>query len=109
MKGANGLLFVLPALLVLLMLIAYPIAHSCLLSVTGRCGESAGLNTFAAVLRPAVTTQAFVNTFWWVVGSIAFQVVLGVATAVLLNQNFRGRAALRSAALIPWVIPGIVA
>ena len=109
MKGANGLLFVLPALLVLLMLIAYPIAYTGLLSVTDGRGQFTGLNNFAAVLRPAVTTQAFVNTFWWVVGSIAFQVVLGVATAVLLNQNFRGRAALRSAALIPWVIPGIVA
>ncbi len=38
-----------------------------------------------------------------------FQVLLGVAAAILLNQNFVGRALVRSITLIPWVIPGIVA
>jgi multiple sugar transport system permease protein len=61
------------------------------------------------VLRPRVTTQALWNTLWWVAGSIFFQVILGVAAAILLNQNFFGRAIVRSIALIPWVIPGIVA
>ena len=61
------------------------------------------------MLKPRVTTQAFVNTIWWVLGSIVFQVVLGVATAILLNQSFFGRAVVRSITLIPWVIPGIVA
>ena len=60
-------------------------------------------------MRPRVTTQALWNTLWWVGGSIVFQVVLGVATAILLNQNFIGRAFVRSIALIPWIIPGIVA
>ena len=55
------------------------------------------------MLRPRVTTQAFFNTIYWVFGSIVFQVILGTATAVLLNQNFYGRALVRSVALIPWV------
>jgi multiple sugar transport system permease protein len=109
MKGATGLLFVLPALIVLLLLVAYPIAYTGILSVTDNQGRLVGLDNFAAVLRPRVTTQAFVNTIWWVLGSIVFQVILGVASAVLLNQNFRGRALLRSITLIPWVVPGIVA
>jgi multiple sugar transport system permease protein len=53
--------------------------------------------------------QALWNTLWWVGGSIVFQVVLGVASAILLNQNFAGRALVRSIALVPWVVPGIVA
>jgi multiple sugar transport system permease protein len=109
MRGQTGLLFALPALIVLFMLIAYPVAYTGLLSVTDSQGNFSGIDNFAAVLRPRVTTQAFVNTIWWVVGSIVFQVILGVATAVLLNQSFFGRAALRSITLIPWVIPGIVA
>ena len=109
MRGATGLLFVLPALIVLLLLVAYPIAYTGILSVTDNQGRLVGLDNFAAVLRPRVTTQAFVNTIWWVLGSIVFQVILGVASAVLLNQNFRGRALLRSITLIPWVVPGIVA
>jgi multiple sugar transport system permease protein len=104
-----GLLFALPALVVLFMLIAYPVAYTGVLSVTNNDGELVGLNNFAAVLKPRVTTQAFLNTIVWVAGSIVFQVILGIATAVLLNQNFRGRGILRAITLIPWVIPGIVA
>jgi multiple sugar transport system permease protein len=80
-----------------------------LLSVTNDQGQFTGLQNFSDVLRPRVTTQALWNTLWWVVGSIVFQVLLGVAAAILLNQNFAGRALVRSIALIPWLIPGIVA
>jgi multiple sugar transport system permease protein len=105
----TGLLFALPALIVLFMLIAYPVAYTGLLSVTDNTGAWVGTSNFAAMLKPKVTTQAFVNTLWWVGGSIVFQVILGTAAAVLLNQNFWGRAAIRSITLIPWVVPGIVA
>jgi multiple sugar transport system permease protein len=44
-----------------------------------------------------------------VLGSIVFQMILGIATAILLNQNFRGRGVLRAVTLIPWVVPSIVA
>ena len=109
MSGRTGLMFALPALIVLLMLIAYPVAYTGLLSVSNNDGEFVGLANFAAVLKPAVTRQAFFNTIYWVLGSIVFQVVFGVATAILLNQSFAGRGLLRSIALIPWVVPSIVA
>jgi multiple sugar transport system permease protein len=109
MNRNTGLLFALPALIVLFMLIAYPVAYTGLLSVTDNKGNWVGLDNFAAVLKPRVTQQAAVNTFYWVFGSIVFQVVFGVATAILLNQNFKLRGLLRSLALLPWVVPGIVA
>ena len=104
-----GFLFALPALAVLFMLIAYPVGYTAVLSVTDRAGNWVGTTNFAAILKPKVTTQALINTFWWVLGSIVFQVILGTATAILLNQEFRGRGALRAVTLIPWVVPGIVA
>lgn len=108
-KQSAGYLFVLPALMVLGMLIAYPIAYTGLLSVTDNAGNFVGLNNFRRILAARATPTAFWNTLWWVFGSIVFQVVLGVLTAVLLNQNFRGRAVVRSVTLVPWVVPGIVA
>lgn len=108
-RSTSGLVFVLPALIVLAMLTAYPIAYTGLLSVTNTRGEFVGARNFAAVLAGRATAQAFQNTLWWVLGSILLQVVLGTAAAVLLNQTFRGRAIVRSVTLIPWVIPGIVA
>ncbi|WP_234895478.1 carbohydrate ABC transporter permease [Sinorhizobium meliloti] len=91
------------------MLIAYPVAYTGLLSVTDNAGNYVGLNNFRRILAARATPTAFWNTLWWVFGSIIFQVVLGVLTAVLLNQNFRGRALVRSVTLVPWVVPGIVA
>lgn len=105
----SGILFVLPALIVLAMLIAYPVAYTGLLSVQDGKGEFVGLKNFADVLRPRVTAQAFRNTLIWVAGSIVFQVGLGVLVAILLNQNFRFRGVVRSLTLLPWVVPGIVA
>jgi multiple sugar transport system permease protein len=108
-RPSTGLLFVLPALLMLAMLIAYPIAYTGLLSVTDGQGAFTGADNFAAVLGARATPQAFWNTLFWVGGSILFQVVFGTAAAVLLNQRFAGRGIVRTITVIPWVIPGIVA
>lgn len=105
----TGLLFALPALLVLAMLVAYPIAYTGVLSVTDQQGNFTGTENFRDVLAARITPRAFHNTLIWVGGSIVFQVVLGTATAILLNQQFRGRGIVRSIAVIPWVVPGIVA
>jgi multiple sugar transport system permease protein len=108
MSGRVGLYFILPAMLVLLVLIAYPVIYTGYLSATDPHGALTGKN-FVNVLRPAVTTQAFFNTIYWVAGSIVFQVILGTLSAILLNQNFWGRSVVRAITLIPWVVPGIVA
>ena len=104
-----GLLFILPAIIVLALLIVYPIAYTGLLSVTDEQGNYVGAANYAAVVGARVTTTAVRNTVYYVGGSIVFQIVLGTLVGILLNQKFRGRAAVRALAVIPWVIPGIVA
>jgi len=108
-RQSTGYWFILPALVVLAMLIAYPVAYTGLLSITDSQSNFVGVKNFATVLRSRTTPQAFWNTLYWVGGSIAFQVLLGTATAILLNQRFPGRSVVRSITLIPWVIPSIVA
>jgi len=108
-RNMTGLVFVLPAIVVLAMLIAYPVAYTGVLSVTDGSGHFVGTTNFARVLGARATPEAFWNTIWFVGGSIIFQVILGTAVAILLNQNFPGRGILRSITLIPWVVPGIVA
>ena len=105
----TGLLFALPALVVLLLLIAYPVVYTGVLSVTDQAGAFTGAENFREVLASRLTPRAFWNTLWWVGGSIVFQVILGTAAAILLNQDFPGRGAVRAIAVIPWVVPGIVA
>jgi multiple sugar transport system permease protein len=109
MRQHHGVLFVLPAIIVLAILVAYPIVYTGILSVTDQTGEYVGLKNYAAMAKARVTTQAVKNTAYYVLGSIVLQIVLGTLTGILLNQEFRGRAFVRSLALIPWVVPGIVA
>jgi multiple sugar transport system permease protein len=107
-RPSTGLLFILPAMIVLAMLIAYPIVYTGYLSAVDSHGSLTSRN-FVNALRPAVTTQAFLNLIYFVGGSIVFQVALGTLSAILLNQNFWGRSVVRAITLIPWVVPGIVA
>ena len=108
-RPSPGLLFALPALIVMVLLIAYPVVYTAILSVTNNHGAFVGTDNFSNVLNARSTPTAFRNTFWWTIGSIVFQVIAGTAVAILLNVNFRGRGFVRSIAIIPWVVPGIVA
>jgi multiple sugar transport system permease protein len=107
-RPSVGLYFILPAMIVLAMLIAYPVVYTGYLSAVDVHGHLTGKN-YLNVLRPAVTRQAFFNLIYYVGGSIVFQVILGTLAAILLNQKFWGRSVVRSITLIPWVVPGIVA
>src|SRR3989338_5494991 len=48
------------------------------------------------------------NTLRFAVLSVSLETVLGLGVALLLNQNFKGRAWVRAAVLVPWAIPTIV-
>jgi trehalose/maltose transport system permease protein len=48
------------------------------------------------------------NTFSFAVVSVIFETLTGLGVALLLNQEFKGRALVRTAVLVPWAIPTIV-
>ncbi|MEF2070052.1 carbohydrate ABC transporter permease [Consotaella aegiceratis] len=104
-----GVAFALPALVVLALLIVYPLIYTIIMSFQTRTGGWAGLANYERILPARVTLIALKNTFVYVFWSIVFQVGIGTAAGILLDQRFAGRATARSVLLIPWVIPGIVA
>ncbi|NBV88059.1 MAG: sugar ABC transporter permease [Betaproteobacteria bacterium] len=48
------------------------------------------------------------NTLWFALISVGLETVLGLALALLLNQEFAGRRWVRTAVLVPWAIPTVV-
>jgi multiple sugar transport system permease protein len=48
------------------------------------------------------------NSLTWTLGVVLFQNLIGMAVAVLLNQNLPARGLTRTLVLLPWVLPGIV-
>ncbi|CAN5141659.1 sugar ABC transporter permease [soil metagenome] len=109
MRRHTGLLFVLPALIVLGMLILYPMVYTAVLSVHDQDGTYIGLENYTRMVNSRQTNIAVWNTAYYVGASIFFQILFGTLVGILLNQKFRGRAIVRAMTLIPWVIPGIVA
>ncbi|HLR53817.1 MAG TPA: ABC transporter permease subunit [Pseudogracilibacillus sp.] len=49
------------------------------------------------------------NTTFFTVVSVAFELVLGMLIALLINRAFKGRGLIRASVLIPWAVPTAVA
>jgi len=64
-----------------------------------------GLENYLDILSDPYFWAAIGRTFYFMVVSIALELVLGIGTALLLNREFRGRAFVRTLILIPWALP----
>lgn len=68
-----------------------------------------GLSQYGDLLHDEIFIRAFWQSWYYTLGSVACQFLLGLAAAVLLNQAIRFRAFFRGLVLIPWVVPGSLA
>ncbi len=111
-----GLLFIAPALLVLLGVIGYPLVRAFNMSlhriilIRPQLGQPfIGLENYFNVIQSPYFLNALWQTFVWTSVNLVAQMVIGLLIALVLNNNFPGRALARGAMLIPWVVPSVVA
>ncbi len=109
-------LYVLPALGVMLLVIAYPIYYTIHLSFFSTPPSLAmadkvfaGFDNYIRVLKSSSFHETTINTLEWTFYSTFFAVVLGFGAALVLNRAFYGRAVLRGILLIPFVISAVAA
>lgn len=67
-----------------------------------------GLSGYAQVFRDTRFWSATWNTIFFTAVSVACEFVLGLALAMVMNQQIRGIGIVRTTALIPWAIPTVV-
>jgi multiple sugar transport system permease protein len=108
-----GYLLVGPLVLWLLITIMLPLLYAVYVGFTdaGIIGTEAdfiGLENYATVLGDAEFRSAFGRSLIWAVGGAVVQTVLAFATALALNQAFRGRRFARTWIILSWIIPTIV-
>jgi len=108
-QRSAGFWFTLPAIVLLTIFIVYPLLSTVQMSVTDAGGSFVGLENYSEIAAAPRTARATVNTIFYVGFSVVFQLILGTAAGILLNEPFRGQGVVRALTLIPWVIPGIVA
>ena len=107
-----ALLFVGPAAVLLLALIAYPFFYSIYLSFTERHAGNVlvwvGLKNYTQIWHTQSFRDSLKNSFVFTVYSEAFKVVLGLIAALMLHHLRRGRSILTGLVLLPWIIPTVV-
>ena len=106
-------LLMLPLLAVMIAVIGWPLIDTIRLSFTdaklvGTEGAFVGFDNYAKMLGGSNFLRAFITTTWFAVVSVTAEMVLGVLAALLLNQQFRGRTALRALMILPWALPTVV-
>ncbi len=108
-----GYLFVVPALLVLLGLVAYPFFYAIYISFTDRivgdAGQWVGFDNFRYLSKTASFEKTVRNTIVLVVVSDIAKLIIGLGLALVLNEHIRGRGVFRAFVLLPWAMPGFVA
>lgn len=108
-----GRLFVSPAILLMALIALFPVIWAFITSLylyTRRQREEfGGFTNYADALTDERFWNATQFTFIFTITSVAFEFVIGMGFALLMNQAFRGRGVTRAAILIPWVIPTVIA
>ncbi|MEP0471136.1 MAG: sugar ABC transporter permease [Roseobacter sp.] len=67
-----------------------------------------GLKNYVTALQDPVFWTSFRHTVLWIAITVPAQMLLGLATALLLNQNFPWRGLARALVIIPWALPSVV-
>jgi multiple sugar transport system permease protein len=104
-----GYLLVAPVVLLLLGLVAYPFAISVSMALTDRTignpGHFIGLTNIQRLLSDSIYLQTLHNTLIYTAGATVIKLVAGFGLALLINERFRFRQVVRSAVLLPWIVP----
>jgi multiple sugar transport system permease protein len=108
-RNALGLLFMLPAAVLLLLFLTYPLGLGTWLGFTdakiGRPGEWIGLENYAFLLGDSVTQLALFNTLFYTSLASVLKFALGLWLALLLNKNLRFKTFFRAVILLPYIVP----
>ncbi|MCJ9671001.1 sugar ABC transporter permease [Neorhizobium sp. BETTINA12A] len=108
-----GLLLLLPAAVAFAAVILYPFLSALGLSLFEYTVEMMeprfiGFENFYKIASDPDVWAAFWTTAIYVVLTTTGTLVAGLGWALIMNQQFAGRAVLRSLSLLPWVLPSTV-
>lgn len=108
-----GVLLLLPALLAFGLIVLSPFLQALALSfykytISTPEPVFVGLRNYGKLLSDPTVRGSFVTTAIYVFFTTFLSLTLGLAWAIILNEPFRGRTAIRGLSLIPWIMPATV-
>lgn len=106
--------FLAPALVVTAAVILFPVLQTGWMSLHDyvlfrpRDVPFVGFGNFVRAFNDPVFWISMWNSVIWIGLVIAFQFLLGLGTALLLNQSFWWRSAARALIVVPWALPSVI-
>ena len=103
-----------PAVLVTLAIVFFPMIQTAWMSLheyvlfRPKKFDWVGLQNYFAVFQDEVFWISLRHTVIWIAITVPAQALLGLATALLLNQPFPWRPLARALIIIPWALPSVV-
>ena len=111
--GETSLPFLAPALVLLLLVTIYPLVYVLKLTLERRLlifgiNDFVGLKNYVFLVQDERFWQALSNTLYFALVSVGLELVLGLALALAIQRDFRGKGMVRTIILLPWTIPTVV-
>ena len=111
-NGFTPYFLVLPTVLVILAVAAYPILNSIWLSLLDNplspVANLVGLRNFVQLFGNNEFRGSIATTFIFTIISVALETVFGLGIALLINGTFPGRGLVRASILVPWAFPTVI-
>ena len=108
-RNALGGIFMLPAGVLLIVFLTYPLGLGTWLGFTdakiGRAGQWIGLENFQFLVGDSVARLSLFNTLFYTVLASVLKFALGLWLALLLNRHLPFKSLLRAIVLLPFIVP----
>jgi multiple sugar transport system permease protein len=108
-RNALGILFMVPAALLLLLFLTYPLGLGVWLGFTdtkiGRGGGFIGLENYEFLFGDSVARLSLFNTIFYTFVASVLKFMLGLWLALLLNKHLPFQSFFRAVILLPWIVP----
>lgn len=110
----SGVLYVVPAFLMVALVMLYPLVYTLIMgffenTLFMKTPVFCGLDQYVSLFKDKVFVGSISNTFAWTIGSVTLQFAVGFAMAMILHQTFvKGKTVLRILLMVPWVLPSII-
>lgn len=106
-------LFYVPALVLLILFVAYPLGNAFFVSLTKWNGYSShktfiGIENYIRMMKDPAFWISFRNTILYGFGSTILQQILGLALAIFVNSEFKSRNLVRTIVYLPAMMSGLV-
>ena len=102
----------LPALVLLLVFMTYPLGLGVWLGFTdtriGRAGQFIGLENYRSIFADSIFWMAVGNTVLYTIVATIGKFGLGLWLALILNNNMPAKAFIRAIVLVPWIVPTVL-